>query len=161
MRLRDKGLEDHVALVARLLERYGVDLGPAEDALVIEQAIDGTQTFDLRGTVSLDQSSAPAIVEVRETWVLGESGDLERREYVYELIDQGRDFRRAFHLHDSAWFERRFLVVVHEHCERPLGAVGCGHYEGRPIRDAFAGVVALIDAWTADPPDCAQFRCLD
>jgi hypothetical protein len=160
LRLTDEGLEDHVVLVASLLERYGVELDVPGD-LLIELAIDGTQTFDLRGTISLDPSSAQAIVEVRETWVLGESGGLERREYVYELIDHGRDFRRSFHLHDAAWFERRFLVVVHEHCERPIGAAGCGHYEGTPIRDAFAGVVALIDAWTADPPDCSEFRCLD
>ena len=148
-------------LVASLLESFGVAVDAPAGDLLIEQTIDGTQTFDLRGTIRLDPFSAPAIVDVRETWVPDQSGDLVRGEYVYELIDRGRDFRRAFHLHDAAWFERRFLVVVHEHCERPIGARPCDHFEGTPIRDAYAGVLALIDAWIADPPDCAQLRCLD
>jgi hypothetical protein len=76
------------------------------------------------------------------------------------LLDHERDFRRAHHLHDRDVFVRRFNVVVHEHCERPIGNVQCAHYEGSPIRDAFAGVVALLDAWTADPPECADLRCL-
>ena len=58
------------------------------------------------------------------------------------------------------WFERRYLVVVHEHCERPLGDAACDHYEGSPIRDGYAGVMVLIDAWT-DEPGCFELRCLE
>jgi hypothetical protein len=58
-------------------------------------------------------------------------------------------------------FVRRFDVVVHEHCEQPIGTVECAHYEGSPVRDAFAAVVALVDAWIADPPECSDVRCLD
>lgn len=161
MRLTDDDLEDHVARIATLLERYGVALDAGDRDLAIEQTPTGTQTFDLRGTLPADPSSAPAIVELRETWVADETGALDRTEYVYELIDHQRNFRRAFHLHDADWFERRFLVVVHEHCERPIGAARCDHYEGTPVRDAFGGVLALIDAWTADPPECSQLRCLE
>lgn len=106
-------------------------------------------------------ASTPSVVEIRETWVEDGAGAFERAEYVYELIDRERDFRRGYHLHDRDWFERRFLVVVHEHCERPIGLSACDHYEGTPVRDAFAGILALIDAWTGDPPDCSTLRCLD
>ena len=92
-----------------------------------------------------------AIVELRETWLPNGSGALDQVEYAYELRDHERDFRQAHHLHDRDVFVHRFSVVVHEHCERPIGRVECAHYEGSPIRDAFAGVVALVEAWTARP----------
>ena len=100
-------------------------------------------------------------MELRETWIPDGSGALERVEYVYELLDHQRDFRQAHHLHDRDVFVRRFSVVVHEHCERPIGSVDRAHYEGSPIRDAFAGLVALVDAWTADPPECGDLRGLE
>jgi len=53
------------------------------------------------------------------------------------------------------------MVVVHEHCERPVGHAGCPYYEGRPIRDAFAGIVALIGTWVGPTPDCSELRCLE
>jgi hypothetical protein len=64
-------------------------------------------------------------------------------------------------VHFPEWFRARHLVLVHEHCERPIGRVACEHYEGSPIKDGFAGVVALLDVWTAEPPDCASLRCLE
>jgi hypothetical protein len=39
--------------------------------------------------------------------------------------------------------------------------VTCDHYEGVPIRDGYAGIVALINAWAGDPPGCDAMRCLD
>ena len=84
-----------------------------------------------------------------------------RTRYEYELRDEARGYRRALHLHSPESFMRAYLVVVHEHCERPIGAKTCEHHEGSPVKDAFAGVGALIDAWTGDPPDCRRLRCLD
>jgi hypothetical protein len=52
------------------------------------------------------------------------------------------------------------MVVVHEHCEQPVGHAVCPHYEGSPIRDAYAGIVALMRVWTDPAPDCSNLRCL-
>ncbi|HET7026101.1 MAG TPA: hypothetical protein VFI28_00260 [Candidatus Limnocylindrales bacterium] len=84
----------------------------------------------------------------------------ERAEYVYELLDHERNIRRAFHPHDAEAFIRRFQVVVHEHCEHPIGSSVCDHYEGSPVRDAFAGVRLLVDAWAGETPDCSALVCL-
>ena len=161
MRLSDANLDDYLLGVANLLERYGVALDGAGQELEIDSATTGARTFDLRGFLPDGRQPPRAIVELRETWIPDGSGALERVEYVYELLDHERDFRQAHHLHDRDVFVRRFSVVVHEHCERPIGRVECAHYEGSPIRDAFAGVVALVDAWVADPPECSDLRCLE
>ncbi len=158
MRLTDAGLDSYLASIAKVLDQYGLGLELADRDLTIEQTDDGARTFDLRAFLP---EPARAIVDIRETWLADGTGAFERVEYVYELLDRGRDFRRAFHLHFPDWFERRFLVVVHEHCERPIGEVECEHYEGVPIRDAFAGVLALMDIWASDPPDCSALRCLE
>ena len=160
MRLTDAGLDDHLVAVAELLERYGVALDLAGE-LEIEVATTGERTFELRGYLPDGRMSPRASVDLREKWIPDEMGALERAEYVYELLDHERGFRRAHHLHDRDVFVRRFSVAVHEHCERPIGSVECAHYEGSPIRDAFAGVVAVIDAWTGDPPECSDLRCLE
>lgn len=160
MRLTDAGLDDYLVGIANLLERYGIALEDAGQDLEIESASTGARTFDLRGYLPDGRLPPRAIVELRETWVPDGSGALERVEYAYELLDHERDFRQAHHLHDRDVFVRHFSVVVHEHCERPIGNVECAHYEGWPIRDAFAGVVALVGAWAADPPDCSDLRCL-
>ena len=157
MRLTDDGLDKYLASVADLLDRYGLDV--PDGALSIDQAADARR-LGVRAVLP-GGTRTPAVVELRETWVEDGAGAFARTEYVYELIDRERDFRRAFHLHDADWFERRFLVVVHEHCERPIGAAGCDHYEGTPIKDAFAGVLVVMDAWTADLPDCSTLRCLE
>lgn len=156
MRLTDAGLDAYLTSVAGLLDRYGLEV--AGDALAIEEA-PGVRRLDLRAL--LPGGSSRAGVEVRETWVEADAGAFERTEYVYELLDHERDFRRAFHLHDPEWFAGRFLVVVHEHCENPLGLPVCDHYEGTPIRDAFAGILALMDSWAGEPPDCSTLRCLE
>lgn len=161
MRLTDASLDDYVLDVANLLERYGVALDVADEELVIEVAGTGARTFDLRGYLPDSRLPSRATVVLRETWIPDGPGALERMEYVYELLDHQRDFRQAHHLHDRDVFVRRFSVVVHQHCERPIGNIDCAHYEGSPIRDGFAGVVALVNAWTADPPECSDLRCLD
>lgn len=159
MRLTDRGLDGYLSDIAKLLDRYGASLDPGD--LSIEEAAAGARTFDIRGFLPDGRQPRLAALEIRETWLPVDAGAFERAEYAYELIDRERDFRRAFHLHFADWFQRHFLVVVHEHCERPIGAVDCTHYEGTPIRDAFAGVLALIDVWTGDPPDCSTLRCLE
>lgn len=159
MRLTDRGLDGYVADIAKLLDRYGASLDPGE--LSIEEAAAGARTFDIRGFLPDGRQPPLAALEIRETWLSVVTGAFERAEYAYELVDRGRDYRRAFHMHFTEWFVQRYQVVVHEHCERPVGRVACEHYEGSPIRDAFAGILKLMDVWTDAPPDCAELRCLD
>ena len=161
MQLQRGALEDHVASVAELLERYGVvlDLGP-DDALELDETPSGTLTFELRGFLPDGRQPHHAVLEVREVWRA--AGDaFERSEYEYELLDHQRGYRRAFHLHDRDAFARRFDVVVHEHCEQPVGVARCEHHAGLPVRDPFAAVELLVGVWV-DPlvPDCGALQCL-
>jgi hypothetical protein len=127
----------------------------------ILEADDGSLSFELTGSLPDSREPALSTLELRERFQRVAADLFERDRYEYELVDHERGFRRAFHLHDPDWFERRYLVVVHEHCERPITHVSCAHYRGPPIRDAYAGIVALIDAWTGEPPDCSGLICLD
>jgi hypothetical protein len=153
----------YVARVADLLERYGLVLRqPAEgDDLVLAEDEAGVLSYELWGDLPDADDLTPARIEIREEFAPVGPDVYERTRYEYELRDEARGYRRAFHLHSPESFMRAYLVVVHEHCERPIGARTCQHYEGSPVRDAFAGVGALIDAWTGDPPDCRRLRCLD
>jgi len=161
VRLRDEGLESYLVGVAELLERYGLELEPGDRELTIDQAGDARR-LELRAVLPDAATQTRAIVELRETWVADGTGGFVRAEYAYKLLDRPRGFRRAFHLHDPDWFGRRFLVVVHEHCERPIGVAPCDHVEGSPIRDAFAGAMRLIEVWAdSELPDCAALPCLD
>jgi len=160
VRLTDDGLDAYLAAIANLLDRHGIELDTADRDLTIDQTATGHRRLDVRGFMPAG-TQGRARVGIRETWVADGTGAFERAEYVYDLLDTGRGFRRAFHLHDRESFERRFDVVVHEHCERPIGTVDCERYEGSPIRDGFAGVMRILEVWTADPPDCADFRCLE
>lgn len=159
MRLTDQELDDYLADIAKLLERYGTSLDPGH--VTVEEAAAGARTFDILGSLPDGRQPPLASLAVRETWRPAGASTFERAEYAYELIDRERGYRRSFHLHDRDVFIRRFDVVVHEHCENPLGLPTCEHYEGTPLRDAFAGVLALMDAWTGDPPDCSTLRCLE
>jgi hypothetical protein len=153
-------VEDYVREVAVVTERLGISIRGDGDVPLLEDRTGGL-SFELVGDLPDGRSSARSEVIVREAFERdGERGYVRSR-YEYELIDHARGFRRGYHLHSPEWFERRFLVVVHEHCERPIGTVTCAHYEGTPIRDAFAGVLALVDAWTADSPECSSLRCLE
>lgn len=160
MRGTADALEGYLSDVANLLERMGVTVrGPADIAL-LEDA-DGHLSFELVGDLPDGGRPARSEVAIREVFEPEGPDQYGRTRYEYELIDRERDFRRAFHLHSPDWFERRYLVVVHEHCERPLGTIDCEHYHGTPIKDAFGGIHAILDAWTADPPECSDLRCLD
>lgn len=162
MQLTDDGLDAYVAAVAGLLERYGASLEVDALGVVIEETPLGNAAFQLRGFLPGGPQPATSVVEIREVWNRSSVDLLERSEYEYELLDHERGFRRAWHLHDRDFFIARYQVVVHEHCERPIGIAPCPHVEGSPVRDAFAGVMRLIAAWT-DPelPACGSLPCLD
>lgn len=163
MRLDPTGLEGHLADVAELLERYGIvlDLAADED-LALEQTPGAALAFELRGFLPDGRQPPDSIVEIREIWRRMDEGGYERAEYEYELLDHERGFRRAWHLHDADYFVDQFKVVVHEHCERPVGSANCDHYAGPPIRDAFSAVERLVGTWVdGQVPDCAGLTCLE
>jgi hypothetical protein len=163
VRSSGEALEDYLGNTALLLERYGVvlDLGP-DDSVALDVSPKGSLSFALRGFLPDDHQPTQRIVEVREIWQPVGGDTYERSEYAYELVDRERDSRRAFHLHDADLFVRRFQVVVHEHCEQPIGHAPCAPVQGGPVRDSFEGVLRLVDAWI-DPVDrvCDGLQCLD
>jgi hypothetical protein len=154
---------EYLRQVATLLEQFGLIFSkPAEgEDLVLERSTTGALSYELCGELVGPQDGVPARVEIREEFVPLRPDVYERTRYAYDLRDEARGYRRAFHLHSPESFMREYLVVVHEHCERPIGTVECEHYEGSPVKDAFAGVRVLLDVWTDAPPDCGSLRCLD
>jgi len=163
LQLPDEAVDEYASRLVEVLERYGVVLqkpAPTEPIEIV-QADDGSLGFELIGSLPDGREPALSTLEVRERFRPVTADIFERDRYEYELIEHERDYRRAFHLHDPAWFEERYLVVVHEHCERPIATAPWDHYQAPPIRDGYAGVVALIDAWTGEPPDCSLLLCLD
>jgi len=155
-------ISEYLSAAAALLERHGVALrlpGQQADLELLEDS-SGRLSFELVGDLPGAADPTCSEIAVREEFHPLGSDRYERRRYEYEILDRERDYRRAFHLHFPEWFERTFMVVVHEHCERPVGHVACPHYEGSPIRDAFAGIVALMAIWVDPTPDCPELRCL-
>jgi hypothetical protein len=156
-------LDEYASRVVELLERYGISLSrpaPGESIEVLE-ADDGSLSLEVRGSLPDGRVAPLSEVVLRERFEPFGPDRLERTGYEYELIDHEREARRAFHLHDAEWFERRFLVVVHEHCEHPIGHRTCAHYQGSPIRDGYAAVETLLDVWTGPLPDCDALSCLE
>ncbi len=163
MRGTSEAIADYLSAIATLLERHGVSLRSPSGSSDLELMEDpsGNLSFELLGTLPDDVTPARSEIAIREAFEPIGEGRYERTEYEYELLDRERGYRRAFHLHFADWFRARYLVLVHEHCERPIGRIACEHYEGSPLKDAFAGVVALIDVWTDEPPECSGLRCLE
>jgi hypothetical protein len=162
MRIRPSEVDAYPDVVVELLERYGVALiqpGIGERAEVVEDDA-GRLSFELIGELP-STSGVTARVELREQLSPRHDGLYETSRYEYELVDPEGEQRRAFHMHDPDWFARELYVLVHEHCERPLGHVECDHYAGAPVKDSYAGVVRLIAAWTAGQIDCSSLDCLD
>jgi len=156
-------IDDYLSTVAVMLERYGVNLGAPSGSAEVEllEEPDGRLSFELLGHLPDRGRGDRSDVTVREAFEPIGPKRYERSGYEYELLDRERDYRRAFHMHFPEWFRARYLVLVHEHCERPIGRVACEHYEGSPIKDAFGGIVALVDAWSSDPPACDSLPCLE
>ena len=159
MELTLSELDEYLLALATLLDRHGVNLD--SDVLALDRTPSGAVGFELHGLLPAGSGEHASMLTVREHWA--PTGDwLGRIEYGYEILDRRRDFRRAYHHHDADAFVRRYSVVVHEHCEKPIGKAPCAHVEGSPIRDGFAGVMRLIETWTdPEPPDCRAFRCLE
>jgi hypothetical protein len=155
-------VEEYLVRVAALLERYGIALRLPEgtDELEVLEDPAGALSFELLGDLPDAATPSRSEVIVREQFDRVGPDRYARAGYEYEILDRERGYRRSFHLHDPEWFQREFLVVVHEHCESPIGRVPCKHYEGPPIKDAYAGVEALMDVWTGPPPDCSRLTCL-
>lgn len=162
MRADRHGCERYLQRVAELMERFGVELdepAPGADFLLLEDDL-GRLSFRLSGVIGGPLDGAR--LDVREELAPGADGEqFATSRYAYELIDTVREYRRAFHLHDPEWFRQHYLVLVHEHCEQPLGRAVCDHHVGNPVRDAYAGVTALVGAWMADPLDCRDLPCLE
>lgn len=163
MRLTASGLEAYLGRVVLLLERYGVVLdAPPDGDIVLSESPRGALSFELRGFLPDGRQPASSVLEIREVWQPDADDEVERWEYEYELLDHERSVRHGFHLHDRDDFVRRFHVVVHEHCEQPIGTAPCPHLAGSPVRDAFQGAELLMDAWVSPSiPDCADLPCLD
>ncbi len=157
MRLTRAGLEDLLASLAELLERYGVALDLARGGhLALVESPSRSLSFELRGFLPDAHQPPRSVLELREVWQPTESGVLERRDYAYDLIDHERGYRRAFHLHDRDSFADHFDVVVHEHCEQPIGTAPCDHVAGHPVRDSLRAVEMLMAIWVDwVVPDCA------
>ncbi len=153
---------EYLLRVAALLERYGIALRLPQgtDELEILEDPAGDLSFELLGDLPDSATPSRSEIIVRERFDRVGQDQYARAGYEYEILDRERGYRWSFHLHDPEWFQREFLVVVHEHCESPIGHVSCKHYEGSPIKDAYAGVEALMDVWTGPPPDCSRLTCL-
>lgn len=162
MQLGSADHANYVAKLAELVERYGVVLDLAiDDPIEIEVEPDGTHRFNIVGFLPDGRQPPLAVIHLAEKWRPETDDRYERSAYRYELIDRERGFRRAFHWHDERDFRRRFGVVVHEHCESPIGHGPCRHVFGAPVRDGYRGVELLLAAWVADPPDCTALPCLE
>jgi hypothetical protein len=154
-------LDVYVAELADQAERYGIALEPeAGDAVVIEIQPDLARRFSIVGFVPAGRHLVGARLEVSERWApRGQA--FERSAYRYELLDFETGYRRAFHRHDDDYFQDRFGVVVHEHCEAPIGESPCEHLFGSPVRDGRQAFALLMEIWSGDPPNCAALPCLE
>jgi hypothetical protein len=155
-------VEAYLVGVAALLDAFGATLQLTnQNELELLEDPEGRLTFELMGELPGEPGAPPATLVAWERFVPVGPDAYERSEYVYEVLDRERDYRRGFHLHSPDWFGRNYLVVVHEHFEQPVGHEPCPHYEGLPIHDGYAGVAKLMEVWAGPAPDRATLRCLD
>lgn len=130
----------------------------------IEYAADGLAA-SISIEVALPGGGIPQISELRfkERWERPYRDQRWRlTEYAYELLDHERGLRTALHLHHQDWFVVNFHVVVHEHCESPIGSSACEHYAGVPVSDGSEALDRLMSVWLDDVvPDCSRLTCLE
>lgn len=160
MRFSAERLDRYALALATRLGAICADLD-AEIPQMVE-ADDGQVGLVIGGDLPGSPISARTRIELVEHWAA--DGNAYRLiGYRYELIDHENDRRRAFHRHDDALFIRAFDVVVHEHCEEPIGVARCAHVAGLPKRDGFEALNELLAAWSTPPADaiCADLPCLD
>lgn len=157
--LGPRDLEGHAAGLAQRVASTGADVVvPRVRYLAGRLDVEISLDADLPGS-GFPKSSQLQFVE---RWARGfRDQPWQLVEYTYELIDHERDSRRALHLHNADWFIQTYRVVVHEHCERPIGTTHCDHFAGTPVRDGYEALDRLMETWTHDDPvDCTSYACL-
>ena len=88
MRLTSARLEEDLASLAELAERYGIALDlPANGPLAIEIEPDGSHRFNLVGFLPDGRQPPKAVIRLAEKWRPASGGVYERSAYRYELID--------------------------------------------------------------------------
>ena len=130
---------------------------------ILYPADDIEADVSIRGDLPGGGATSISQVQIREQWRRPFRDQPWRLvEYAYELLDHERDVRFALHLHDRDWFVDAYRVVVHQHCESPIGRVRCRHYAGDPVTDGYQAVDRLLEVWTRDTElDCASLACLE
>jgi hypothetical protein len=150
-------LNQYVIGLAKALYTRGFEVeGP-----VAEFDDSGYIVFSIVGRVS-EPGAGDVSMNLDEAWRPLSARRWERDEYTYDLIDEPRARRRAFHLHDRALAEAALRTHAHEHCEEILGRAECRHYLGREVPDGYAAVDLLMAAWLEPGPlGCSALLCLD
>lgn len=159
MILATASLNQYVIGLAKALYTRGFDVSTGPLAEFDES---GHIAFGIAGIVVDQHGATDAEISLDEIWRPLPERRWERDEYTYDLVDHGRNRRRAFHLHDRALSAARLRSVVHEHCEETTGAPSCGHYLGREIPDGYVALDLLVAAWLeARSLGCVDLVCLD
>jgi hypothetical protein len=152
-------LNQYVIGLAKALHARGFDLRAGPTA---EFDDSGDLVFGVRGVTEGPTGILDAEISLDELWRPLPELRWARDEYAYDLVDHGRNRRRAFHVHDRALARARLRTDVHEHCEEVLGDVACRHYLGRDLPDGYVAVDLLIAAWLEPGRlDCDGLICLD
>ena len=153
-------LSTYAAQLAQRVASTGADVGSRR---ILHASGELEADISIRGDLPGGGVPRTSRVDLREQWMRPFRDQPWRLvQYAYELLDHERDVRFALHLHDRDWFADTYRVVVHEHCESPLGTVRCKHYAGDPVADGYEAVDRLLEVWTRDSPlNCAALVCLE
>jgi hypothetical protein len=152
-------LNQYVIGLAKALQTRGFDVPTGPTA---EFDDSGDIVFSVRGVVEDRPGTIGAEISLAELWRPLPELRWELDEYTYDLIDLGRNRRRAFHVHDRALARARLRTHVHEHCEEVLGEPSCAHYLGRELPDGYTAIDLLMAAWLEPGPlACSALTCLD
>ena len=154
-----RDLPGYVETVARRLGSTGADVAGPTIGYVAGGLAAGVSIAAALPGSGIPQNSEIRFVERWERPYLDQPWRLT--EYAYDLLDHERDVRLALHLHHADWFVANFRVVVHEHCEKPIGVARCAHYAGRPVNGGLDALYRLLAVWMEDPPpDCSALHGL-